>query len=273
MLDLEILRANRAFRVMFPLVVLLVFVWLSRQNVVRGHVPKRVSLAELEKATKGVPFLTLFGRDGRDYRFQAPDGRTFLVDRREVQPLLDASMYPVREGVGLFVTIKDGKIAVPDPKVTTEWVRRHGFSGPLPNRILTVQPNKRRTLPVVRRTKQSEPTLLVLTSDGDWTGEDLERLDAVLNDWLETECPADDTNEPEGERPHLWYDEANSARDLKTIVIRARHFQDAWCEPLAKRLGTEYPFLWQMDVGAKPGPVFRSTDIPAPSARPDEVVD
>jgi hypothetical protein len=267
MLDLELLRANRTFRLVFPFAVLLAFVALSRNVAFRGPAARRVSLAELEKATEHVPFLTLYGRDGRHFRFHAPDGRVFLVDHKEVQPLLDAAAFSAREGVGLFVTIKGGAITIADPSVVSEWARRRGVDGPLPAR----EP----ALPVARHTTQSEPTLLVLTSDGDWDDDDLARLDRVLNDWLSAERPGveDDDALPEAERPRLWYDAANSARDFKTIIVRARNFRDAWCEPLARRLAAEFPFLWRMDVGDRPGPVIRGVGPSPPGGTPSDFVD
>ena len=263
MIDLELLRASRTFRIVFPIVVLLAFLWLSRNNAMRDPTPPRVSLAELERATQHLPFVTLLGRDGPHYRFQTPDGRAFLVARSEVQPALDAALPSVDAGIGLFVKIEAGKVTVPDPRVMAEWYERHG---PSPDGAVGAASQRKRTLPVVRHTNEDEPTLLVLTSDGDWTDDDLTRLDAVLKDWANTQCPgrADDEPLPESERPRLWYDQAQSGQDRKTIVILARNFCDEWCEPLARRLGVEYPFLWQMDVGAKPGPL-RPRAVPAPS--------
>ncbi|MDR3639607.1 MAG: hypothetical protein P4L84_37750 [Isosphaeraceae bacterium] len=275
MLDLELLRANRTVRLVFPFAVLLAFLWLSRNGARPISAPQRVSLDGLERATEHLPFLTLFGRQGRHYRFHAPDGRVFLVDHSEVQPVLEALPFTVQDGVGVFVKCKGGKLTVPDPRVMSEWVGRHGVEGPMPAEAIGAATGRNRILPVVRHVTESEPELLVLTSDGDWTGKDLARLNTVLNDWLATERPGAEDGKPlpVADRPRLWYDAANSARDLKTIVVRAQNFEDAWCEPLARRLGLEYPFLWQLDVGDKPGPVLRGTNDASHPSTTTEVVD
>jgi hypothetical protein len=109
-------------------------------------------------------------------------------------------------------------------------------------------------LPVIRYDTSPEPKLLTLTSDGEWTNEELTRLDDVLEDWLEKESPERKALEkiPDESRPWLGCNPQKSAEDRKTIVIQAEHFKSTWCESLGRRLVKEYSFLWQMEVGEQP---------------------
>ena len=221
---------------------------------------RRVTLAQLEKETKGEPFLTYFGVEGDHHRFQTEDGRVFQVARGEWTMPAPMS-FPTSAGMGLFVTVKDGKVRIPDPAAMSEWVRRRGLDRPDPLDMPAFEGHRRDPLPVARYDTSSEPAELVLTSDGDWSREDLGRLDDVLAAWLRDERPGRerDADLPDDQRPLLRFDKDRSAADLKTIVVRARRFRSEWCESLAARLAREFPFLWTLEVGEKP-----ASDYPRP---------
>src|SRR3954453_22670887 len=76
---------------------------------------RRVSLAELEQATKLQPFINYCGTEGNDHRFETQAGQVFLVSRDELQDLEKPLIsFPRSQGLRLFVTIRDGKVRVPD---------------------------------------------------------------------------------------------------------------------------------------------------------------
>jgi hypothetical protein len=110
-------------------------------------------------------------------------------------------------------------------------------------------------LPVVRHDTSPEPKLLVLTSAGDWRDEDIQRLDDVLEAWIETECPERKKNqeEPSENRPWLRSDPEKSTPDRMSVMIQAENFKNTWCESLGRRLLKEFPFLWQLETGEELG--------------------
>lgn len=204
------------------------------------QMPKRVSLKELEEATLADPFVLYCGADPECHHFKACDGSEFLLARTEWNLL---PVMPYDAGNALFLSIIGGKIKMADASAVRDWQKRFpALSKP------SASPKWR--LPVMRYDRSAQPSLLILTSDGDW--EDLERLDAVLNDWLVQDCPAGGKGAAGRAAPRLWFDRENSSGDLKTILVRTENFEAGWCESLAERLGTEFPFLWHLDVGYDP---------------------
>jgi hypothetical protein len=226
---------------------LLIMVWVSRIPQRGGHPMERVTLAQLEAATKGQLFITYQGLEQDHHRFQTEDGRVFRVRRDE----LDVPMAPpTGAGIGLFVTIEGGKMRTPDPRKMAEWARRRGLDGFDPSDMAAFEGARPTRMPVVRHRDSPEPDVLILTSDGDWSDADLGRLDHVLAAWIREEWPGrrkvGTSREP---APLLRYDKSGSAADRKTIVVRAEHFNGLWCEALADRLIREFPFLWKLEVG------------------------
>jgi hypothetical protein len=140
-------------------------------------------------------------------------------------------------------------VSVPDPQKLAEWEKHHDAAGAAGGQATSGEVVKE--LPVVRHDTSPEPKVLVLSSSGDWSDEEISRLDGVLEDWLETESPGRDEakTKPDDARPRLRSDPAKSTPDRMSIVIQARHFKNAWCESLGIRLAQEYPFLWQLEVG------------------------
>ena len=104
---------------------------------------------------------------------------------------------------------------------------------------------------MLRHDTSPEPRVLVLSSGGEWTDDDLGKLDGVLETWLETEAPErkDAKSQSDEDRPRLRSDPAKSTPDRMNVVIQARNFKNAWCEALGVRLAKEFPFLWQLEVG------------------------
>lgn len=141
----------------------------SEQNAKPGtHMPKRVSLQELEEATRADPCTAYCGADPVCHHFLAWDGREFLVDRAEwnLHPVLS-----VDGGARLFVKVEGGKIKMADMR------GQH-----IPVALRTSSREMR--LPVMRYDRSDQPPLLILSSDGGWSEDDLSRLDGVLSDWL-----------------------------------------------------------------------------------------
>jgi hypothetical protein len=215
-----------------------------------GLFPRRVTLAELEQATRDFAYINYCGTEGDDHRFETPAGKAFLVVRDELKALEPPLFtFPRSEqDLRLHVRVKDGKVIVPDPQKLAEWEKNHGAAAAAGGQAPPGEVVKE--LPVVRHDTSPEPKILVLSSGGDWTDEEISRLDGVLEDWLENEAPGrDEKAKPDGDRPRLRSDPAKSTPDRMIVVIRAQHFKNAWCEPLGVRLAKEYPFLWQLEVG------------------------
>jgi hypothetical protein len=217
---------------------------------------RRVSLAELERATKDQPFINYCGTEGNDHRFETQAGVVFLVSRDELKDLEKPLFSFPRsgEGVRLFVTIRDGKVQVSDARKAADWLKRQepGDSGPDQQAEPAIAaPALNKELPVVRHDTSPEPKLLVVSSAGEWTDADLARLDEVLKTWIETECPERKNlaeQDPE-DRPWLRSDPAKSSPDRITVAIQAENFKSIWCESLGRRLVQEFPFLWQLETG------------------------
>ena len=227
--------------------ILIVLVWASRSFHRGDDSVQRVTLAQLENATKDQLFITYQGIEGGHHRFRTEDGRFFLVDHHELHlPVAP----PVDQGIGLFVKIQGGKLTVPDPKKMAAWAQGHGFNQYDSDDSPVVTRTPPRRMAVVRHDSAPEPASLILTSDGDWSNEDLARLDSVLDDWLRNEWQGRMPAGAKDDRPaSLRYAPDESAADRKTIVIRAKNFNGQWCEALAGRLVREFPFLWQLEVG------------------------
>jgi hypothetical protein len=227
--------------------ILVVVVWAVRSHYPGGARVRHVSLEQLETATKDQLFITYQGIERGFHRFRTEDGRVFLVDRHELHVPVAP---PVDQGIGLFVKIQGGKMTVPDPEKMAAWAQSGGFAQHGWDDLSEVERIPPRHLPVVRHDDAPEPTMLVLTSDGDWSEKDLARLESVLDDWLRNEWPGRMPAEAKDDHPaSLRFAPEESAADLKTIVIRARNFHGLWCEALADRLVREFPFLWKLEVG------------------------
>ena len=216
-----------------------------------GLFPRRVTLDELGRATEDFAYINYCGTQGNEHRFETPTGRVYLVSRDELKDL-DPPLFTFARGeqdVRLHVRVKDGKVGVPDPQKLAEWQKNHG-----PAAAPNAQPAAGeivKELPVLRHDTSPEPRVLVLSSGGEWTDEDLSKLDGVLETWLETEAPErkDAKSQSDEDRPRLRSDPAKSTPDRMNVVIQARNFKNAWCEALGIRLAKEFPFLWQLEVG------------------------
>ena len=215
-----------------------------------GPGSRRATIAELERATAGDPFLQYLGVDGRGHRFRTLDGRAFLVARdgfklpESIRATLDVAH---RRGAALFVTIRGGEVCIPNPAAVAAWVKRQR---PDEEDDPDVTPPAPRALPIVRHDASAEPAILVLTSDGDWTDADLARLDEVLASWLRNDGLIPD--DPEAPRPSLVHQPGRSASDRKRIVLGAEGVPSGHLESLASWLGLEFPFLRALEVGQPP---------------------
>ena len=115
------------------------------------------------------------------------------MSRDELQDLEKPLIsFPRSQGLRLFVTIRDGKVQVPDAQKAADGLKRQEAGDSSPDQqaepaIAAAAVAKE--LPVVRHDTSPEPKLLVVTSAGEWTDADLARLDVVLKTWIETECP------------------------------------------------------------------------------------
>jgi hypothetical protein len=79
---------------------------------------RQVTLRELERETAHLPFLNWVGSDKRFHYFVTREGEQYRVNRSEWQlpPHMSTFMPRPGQGMALFVTVKDGKITVPDPR-------------------------------------------------------------------------------------------------------------------------------------------------------------
>ena len=92
-----------------------------------GLFPRRVTLGELERATKDFAYINYCGTQGDEHRFETPAGKAFLVSRDELKDLEPPLFtFPRSEqDVRLQVKVKDGKVGVPDPQKLADWARSH----------------------------------------------------------------------------------------------------------------------------------------------------
>ncbi len=79
---------------------------------------RQVTLRELERETAHLPFLSWVGSDKRFHYFATREGRRYRVNRSEwrLPPHLGAFLPRPGDGMALFVTVKDGKVTIPDPR-------------------------------------------------------------------------------------------------------------------------------------------------------------
>ena len=78
---------------------------------------KHVNLAELEAETKNLVFFNYTGSDSQFHYFRTKEGKRYKLDRSAWQlPMA----FPPDAGMQLFVTVKEGKVTVPDPKKMAE---------------------------------------------------------------------------------------------------------------------------------------------------------
>jgi hypothetical protein len=82
-----------------------------------GSDDEQVTLRELERETEHLPYVTWVGSDKRFHYFETREEKRYKVARGEWDtPSFFSSLLPrPDDGIGLFVTIKDGKITMPDP--------------------------------------------------------------------------------------------------------------------------------------------------------------
>jgi hypothetical protein len=98
---------------MFRLLVLMLALVAVGCRSREGSTVKRVSLAELEAETKHLVFFNYTGSDAQFHYFTTKEGKRYKLDRSAWQlPMA----FPPDSGMQLFVTVKDGKVTVPDPK-------------------------------------------------------------------------------------------------------------------------------------------------------------
>src|SRR5437899_2381909 len=82
-----------------------------------GSAVKQVNLAELEAETKHLVFFNYIGSDPQSHYFTTKEGKRYKLDRSAWQlPMA----FPTNAGMQLFVTVKEGKVTVPDPKKLSE---------------------------------------------------------------------------------------------------------------------------------------------------------
>ncbi len=74
---------------------------------------KQVSIEQLAKETDHLVFFSYIGSDAEFHYFKSVEGNRFKVLLSEWP---NAQPFPLDGGMELFVTVKDGKLAVPDPK-------------------------------------------------------------------------------------------------------------------------------------------------------------
>lgn len=74
---------------------------------------QHVDLAELEAATKHLVFFNYTGNDSQFHYFRTKDGSRYKLDRSTWNMPL---AFPVDGGAELYVTVRDGQIALPDPQ-------------------------------------------------------------------------------------------------------------------------------------------------------------
>lgn len=75
--------------------------------------PKQVSIAELGTETDHLIFFNYVGSDADFHHFTTAEGKRYKVPRAEWS---NPSPFPLNGGMQLFMTVRDGKLAVPDPK-------------------------------------------------------------------------------------------------------------------------------------------------------------
>ena len=75
---------------------------------------KQVSLPELEKETAHLNFFSYTGNDQEFHYFKTSSG-SYKVKRSEWS--IPLNLPPMPQGTELFVTVKDGKVTIPDPKL------------------------------------------------------------------------------------------------------------------------------------------------------------
>src|SRR3954447_7451197 len=171
------------------LLVVLALVGIGVSVRYPGLFPRRVTLTELEQATKDFAYIDYCGIQGNDHRFETPAGKAFLVSRDELKDL-EAPLFTFPrsdQDVRLQVKVKDGKVGVPDPQKLADWAKSHQDAAAPGGQAAGGEIVKE--LPVLRHDTSPEPRVLVLSSGGEWTDEELSRLDGVLETWLETEAP------------------------------------------------------------------------------------
>lgn len=75
--------------------------------------PKQVSIAELGKETDHLVFFNYVGSDDDFHHFTTAEGKRYKVPRAEWK---NPQPFPLNGGMQLFMTVRDGKLTVPDPK-------------------------------------------------------------------------------------------------------------------------------------------------------------
>ena len=74
--------------------------------------PKQVSVAELGSETDHLLFFNYVGSDAEFHHFKTAEGKRYKVPLAEWN---NPRPFPLEGGMQLFMTVKDGKLTVPDP--------------------------------------------------------------------------------------------------------------------------------------------------------------
>jgi|GEM_PF-4694889 len=75
--------------------------------------PKQVTVAELGNETDHLIFFNYVGSDAEFHYFTTAESKRYKVPRSDRDNLVT---FPLDGGMQLFMTVKDGKLTVPDPK-------------------------------------------------------------------------------------------------------------------------------------------------------------
>jgi hypothetical protein len=75
--------------------------------------PKQVTIAELGNETGHLVFFNYVGSDADFHYFTTAEAKRYKVPRAEWN---NPQPFPLDGGMQLFMTVKDGKLAIPDPK-------------------------------------------------------------------------------------------------------------------------------------------------------------
>lgn len=97
---------------MYRIGLLLLVVILGGCRTEPARPAKQVSLAQLEKETRHLVFFRFIGSDDDFDYFATPEGKHYKVSLAEID---DPRSFPLDTDIAVLVTVKDGKITVPDP--------------------------------------------------------------------------------------------------------------------------------------------------------------
>jgi hypothetical protein len=95
-------------RLLVPLVVL-----AGCQTQQQSSEPEHVSVAELGSKTDHLVFFNYVGSDADFHYFTTAEQKRYKITLAEWD---NSRPFPLNGGMQLFMTVKDGKLTVPDPK-------------------------------------------------------------------------------------------------------------------------------------------------------------